>query len=438
MTGFIALSRGRNLALIIGMLLVSFGLVGCGGQLGKIEISTVDTAIADASTALEAAHEVDAATLASELFESAEANLDAARAAREAKNGDDALRLAYQAIADATHARTHALNITKSSELNATILQKKTETESLREAVAEKKEALAGLQSEMADVRRDGKKLRQKVQELQEQNRELSDTRAAYGAQVAELSDTLEDIQGRAQRAEIEIRNYGKEVSALRRKLEVADQMAREEGYQKRAVIAEIDSLKRQLREQAQIYTDKLAAANQQNAGTKHAEYLKQKAQEARAYVDSQPPLQPLKTGRTSLSTQQIAAGKAALQNWERAWQGRNMNEHLAYYEPHLIADKVVMRESKEHRTKIDLQQLKTDIHEMSTHTWNKVKTDIEVEGESVIGVQRLTRLAAPAADENATELYDIWIREVWMHPAGNDWRIHHEIWQIYENVPNF
>ena len=442
MKRFIALARRRNVTpsgiLFIGMLLVSFGLVGCGGKLGKIEPSAVDTAIADAEMALAAAGDVDAPTLASDLFAAAETNLEAAKTARDEKKGNAALRLAYQAIADATLARTNSMNVTKNSELNASILQKETEAESLRATVDSKKEELAGLHAEMQDIQSEHTQLKQTVRDLQKENRELGDTRAAYGEQVAQLSNTLEEIQGRARRAETNIRNYGREVAELRRKLEVADRRVQEEGYQKRAVIAEIDSLKRQLREQAEIYTEKLVEANQQNAGEKHAEYLKQKAQEARAYVDSQPSLHPTKTGRISLSAEQIAAGKIALSNWERAWHANDLNGHLAYYEPNIIADKVVIHESKEHRSKIDLQQLEADLHQMSTHTWNKAKTDTEVEGESVIGIHRLTRLAMPAADENATELYNIWIREVWMHPVGNDWRIHHEIWQVYENVPNF
>ena len=98
----------------------------------------------------------------------------------------------------------------------------------------------------------------------------------------------------------------------------------------------------------------------------------------------------------------------------------------------------MVIHESKEHRNKIDIQQLQSDLREMNAYTWSKVKTDTQVEGESVIGINRLTRLIAPAADADATALYNIWIREVWMHQVGNTWKIHHEIWQIYENVPNF
>ena len=442
MKRFIALAQKGNVApigvLFMGVLFVSFSLVGCGGKLGRIETSAVDTAITDAETAIAAAEAVDAPVLASDLFESAKSNLEAARKALDEKKGNDALRLAYQAIADATRAQANSMNITKNSELNASILQKKAEAESLRETVNSKKEELSGLQAEMQDVQSEHNQLKQTVRDLQKKNRELGDTRSAYGSQVAQLSGTLTEIQGRARRAETEIRNYGREVAELRRKLDVADRRVKEEGYQKRAVIAEIDSLKRQLREQAQIYTEKLAAASQQNAGAKHAEYLKQKAQEARAYVASQAPLHPTKTGRISLSAEQIAAGKMALGNWEGAWHANNLNGHLAYYEPNIIADKVVIHESKEHRSKIDLQQLEADLHQMSSHSWNKAKADTEVEGESVIGILRLTRLATPAADENATELYNIWIREVWMHQIGNGWKIHHEIWQIYENVPNF
>ena len=82
------------------------------------------------------------------------------------------------------------------------------------------------------------------------------------------------------------------------------------------------------------------------------------------------------KTGRTSLSEAQIATGKTALGNWARAWHAKNLSAHLAYYEPSVIADKVVIRESKEQRSKIDLQQLKSELHQMSTSAWGKAKTE--------------------------------------------------------------
>lgn len=439
MKRFIALPRKNKIALslLIGLILASLGLAGCGGKLGKIETSTVDTAIVNAEAAIAAAQEADAPSLASDLFESAKTNLEAAKTALSEKRGDDALRLAYQATVDARLAQMNSVNVTMNSELNASILQKEAEAKDLRHSLRHKETELAGVQSEIQDIQKDEKQLRQAVHDLQKENRELGNTRAAYGKQVAQLSETLSEIQERAQQAETEIRNYGREVASLRRRLEVADRRVKEEGYQKRAVVAEIDSLRRQLREQAQIYTEKLAEASQASSDTEHAEYLKQKAAEARAYVDSQPALHPTKTGRTSLSEAQIATGKTALGNWARAWHAKNLNAHLAYYEPNLIADKVVIRESKEQRNKIDLQQLKSELHQMSNGAWSKAKTDTEVEGENVIGIHRLTQLATPA-DENTAALYNIWIREVWMHQVGNDWRIHHEIWQIYENVPNF
>ena len=442
MKQFIALSRKSNSVLrrnlLVGLLFVSFGLAGCGGQLGKIEPSTVDTAIADAEAAVTAAREVDAPSLAADAFAAAEANLEAAKSALSEKKGDDALRLAYQATIDARVAQKDAISIAKNAELNAALLRKAAGADELRQTLGDTEQELVDVRTEIQDMYRSSEKLRQTVSELRKKNLDLGKKRETYSAQVAELSETLADIQARARRAETEVRNYGRDVAALHRKLEVAERMAKEEGHQKRAVVAEINELRRQLREQAAIYTEKLAQANQHSSDRQHEEYLQQKAREARAYVDSQPALHPPKTGRTSLSAAQIDAGKVALSNWERAWYRKDLNLHLSYYTPGTVAEKVVIHESKEHRNKIDLQQLQSDLREMNTYAWSKVKTDTQVEGENIIGINRLTRLVAPAADENATALYNIWIREVWMHQVEGTWKIHHETWQIYENVPNF
>ena len=442
MKQFIVLPRKNNFGLrrilIVAMLLVSLALAGCGGKLGKIEPSVVDTAIADAEAAIGAAQDVDAASLAPDAFQAATSNLEAAKTALTEKKGNDALRLAYQATADARLAHRHAINVNKNSKLNATILQKEAGAEKLRQKLSTKETELARVKSEMQTVRGEEDQLNQKIRDLEKTNRELSVTREKYGKQVAELFKTLDDMQTRGKRAETEIRSYGKEISALRRRLDIADKIVKEEGYQKRSAIAEAESLRRQIREQAEIYTKKLAEAGQQGVAAKHADFLKQQAEASRAYVDSKPPLSPAKTGRTSLSTEQIAAGKIALSNWGAAWQSKNLNVHLAHYDHNIVVDKVVIHESKEDRSKIDRQQLESDLREMSAHAWRNVKTDTEVESESLISVQQMSRLVTPAADENATALYNIWIREVWMHQVGNDWKIHHEIWKIFENVPDF
>ena len=442
MKRFIVLQRKYNFALrrilIVAMLLVSLVLAGCGGQLGNIEPSVVDTAIADAEAAIAAAREIDAAALAPDAFQAATSNLAAAKTALTEKKGNDALRLAYQATADARLAHRHAINVNKNSKLNATILQKEAGVAELRQKLSTQEAEFARVKSEMQTARGAEDQLNRKIRDLEKKNRELNITRENYGKQVAELFETLEEMQTRGKRAEVEIRNYGKEISALRRKIDIADKMVKEEGYQKRSAIAEAESLRKQIREQAEIYTQKLAEAGQQGVAAKHAEFLKQQAQASRSYVDSKPPLSPAKTGRTSLSTAQIAAGKAALSNWDAAWQSKNLNVHLAHYDHNIVVDKVVIHESKEDRSKIDRQQLESDLRQMSEHAWRNVKTDTEVESESIINVQQMSRLVAPAADENATALYNIWIREVWMHQVGNDWKIHHEIWKIFENVPDF
>ena len=441
MKRFIALRRGSNLTLdrtlMVWLLLASLTFAGCGGQLGKIEPPVVDTAIAEAEAAIAAARNVDAAVLAPDAFQAANANLEAARAALTEKRGVDALRLAHEASADAKLAHRHAINVAKSSELNAAILEKELSVKEFRQRLQTLEERFSEKESEFQKALRESGQLRHRVQELQIENSELGNTRKAFGKQVSDLSKTLEDTLVRAQRAEEEIRNYGTELSKLRRKLEVADKVAKEEGYQKRAAVAESESLRKQMREQAEIYTKKLAQAGQEDVAAKHAEFTARQAEASRAYVASQPALSPPKTGRTSLSTQQIAAGKAALNNWEGAWQSKNLDTHLAYYDRNIVADKVVIFESKEDRSKIDRQQLESDLRQMRGHTWTKAKFDTEVESESVIGILQLSRLVHPAADENDTALYDVWIREIWMHQVGNSWKVHHEIWKIFERVPN-
>ena len=442
MKQFIALTRTYNFTLrrisIVAMLLVSLAFAGCAGKLGKIEPSVVDTAIADAEAAIAAARDIDAASLAPDVFRSATSNLDAAKTALTEQKGNDALRLAYQATADARLAHRHAINVNKNSKLNATILEKEVGAEKLRQKLSTKETELARAKSEMQSARGEEEQLNQKVRDLEKKNRELTVTLESHGKQVTDLIKTLEEMQAHGKRAETEIRNYGKEVSALRRRIDVADKMVKEEGYQKRSAIAEAESLRKQMREQAEIYTKKLAEAGKQGIAAKHADFLKQQAAASRAYEASKPPLSPAKTGRTSLSTDQIGAGKAALSNWEAAWQGQNLNVHLAYYEHNIVVDKVVIHESKEDRSKIDRQQLESNLRQMSEHAWRHVKTDTEVESQSIISVQQMSRLVTPAADENATALYNIWIREVWMHQVGKDWKIHHEIWKIFENVPDF
>ena len=423
---------------LAALLVISLSVAGCGGQLGTIKPPEVESALAQATSAIEKARAVDAPTLAPDAFESAAANLADAKTALKEKRGNDALRLAYQAAADAKVARKVAADIDKNAALNATVLEKEANAKKLRETLATKEKQLEKAAARIERLSGEEKQLKRQLSKVEKEKRELRNKRESYGKQVAALRESLESLQKRSKRAETEIRNYGKEIAELRRKLEVADRMIREEGHQKRAAIAEAESLRKQLREQAKIYTDKLAAANQRGAAAKHEDYLKEKAAEARAFVQSQQQHQPVKTGRTSLSSEQIAAGKAALSRWNNAWDSQNLAVHLTFYTPNVIADKVVIRESKEHRTKIERGQLEAALRPMREQPWRKIKGSTEVEGESVIGIYRLSRLVVPAEDEDATALYHIWIREVWMHQVGAEWKIHHELWQIYENVPNF
>ena len=159
MKQFIALLRRGNSVLrrnlLLGLLLVLFGLVGCGGKLGEIEPSAVDTAIADAEAAIAAAREVDAPSLAADAFAGAASNLEAAKTALAEKKGGEALRLAYQAISDARISQRNALYIAKNAELNAALLQKAAGADKLRQTLGAKEQELAEVRTEIQVLRRD-------------------------------------------------------------------------------------------------------------------------------------------------------------------------------------------------------------------------------------------------------------------------------------------
>ena len=159
-------------------------------------------------------------------------------------------------------------------------------------------------------------------------------------------------------------------------------------------------------------------------------------AEKARAFATQLPSAKTPRTGRTSLSTAQINAGKAALNNWERAWKGKNMDAHFAFYAPDVTTKHIVVRESKENATTLNMTQFETKLREMNKLAWTKSDTLSEVEQESVIGTYRFSRLVSPAEDEDDTALYELWIREVWTHQVAGKWKIYRETWQVYENIP--
>ncbi len=424
--------------LVCALLIGTLFLTACSGKLGAIESQDVETQLHQAELEIESAREANAASLAFEEFEQAETYLEQAKNALEEKNGIDALKYANQAIAQAKIAKRKAAQNTTNAEYNARILEKDALIMELRKNISSNERERDDLETEVQQLRDTERKLQNNINTLENQNRELVGNQRELQQKVSEVKTTLDSIRTRAAGYENEIKTYGNQLSELTRKVNVADTMMKSANKQKRAAIAETESVKKQMREQAKIFTDKLVAANKKNIAAEHAEYLRKAADEARAFERELHSDEPKRTRRTTLSTQQINAGKAALSRWESSWNSKNLEAHLAYYTPNISANKIVTIESKENKGTLNRGQMETELREMNAQTWKKFDSTVEVEQESVIGTYRYRQLVSAAETEDDTALYDIWFREIWMHQVQGKWKAYREIWQIYKDAPKF
>lgn len=413
-------------------------VAACAGKFGPIESQDVESHLLEAEREIEFAREANAASLAFEEFEQAETFLEQAQDAYKAKNGIDALKFANRAIAQAKLARRKAAQNTTNAEYNAKILEKDALITELRKDLSSNERKRNDLVTEIQQLRDTEKLMQNNIRTLENQNQELVNDQRELQQKLSEVSESLDSIRARATRYENEVKAYGNQVDELKQKIDVTDTMMKSANKQKRAAIAETESVRKQMREQAKIYTDKLTAANKKNIAADHAEYLRKAAAEARAFEKELHKNEPKRTGRTSLSTQQINAGKAALSQWENSWNSKNLDAHLAYYIPNVTANKIVTIESKENQSNLKRGQMETDLRQMNTQAWEKFDTTLEVEQESVIGTYKYRRLVAAAETEDDTALYDIWFREVWIHQVQGKWKAYREIWQIYKDVPKF
>lgn len=431
------IERYRNI-FVYGIILSTIFFAACGGKFGSIQQEDVVTHIQQAEQAVEAARVANAPSLAFKEFEQAETYLDMAIEAQANNNGVDSITYANKAISHAVIAKRIAIQNTVNAEFNASILEKDALIKELRNNITTHERKMRDLETDIRTHLETLTKLNTNIRILENRNRELVDEKGLDQAKVAELSASLKALRTRVANSEADVRNYGNQVKDLKRKLDVADNIANSANRQKRAAIAESESLRKELRQQAKIYTDKLAEAAKKNIVAEHAEYLRKVAAEARAYEKQLHSNEPKRTGRTSLSTEQINAGKTVLSSWENAWNSQNLDAHLGYYVPNITASKIVTRESKENQSKINRSEIESALREMNTQSWKKFDSDFEVEQESVIGSYKYRRLVSPAQTEDDTELYDMWFREIWVHQVQGKWKIYREIWQIYENVPNY
>lgn len=419
-----------------GCLISVLLLVGCGAKLGTIQVEDVNSLIQQADKAINSALEVNAQSLAFEEFEKAETELEKAKEALDKDKGLEALKYANLAITHAQIAKQKALQNTINAETNASILAKDAELVQQQKNINSQNTKIRNLESGLQQHQDTEKERNRRITSLENENREMNNKNRLHLIEVTNLNKSLKSIQTRITRLETELKNYGKQVKDLTRKLDVADSIAKSESRQKRAAIAEAESYKRQMLEQAKNYSAKLAEAQKGNVVAEHQEFLRKQAEKAHAYTRKLDSNKPVRTGRTTLSTQQINAGKSVLRSWDRAWSGTNLKAHLDFYIPNVTINKIAVIESKENQITINRIQFESDLRQMMTQAWQKTEESTEVEQESVIGTYRLSRLVTPAETEDDTALYQLWIREIWAHQVQGKWKIYRETWQIYDNIP--
>ncbi len=425
-------NRIQLFCLLCSLLLI----ISCGGKLGTIQLQDIDPLLLQAETALTFAREVNAQSLAFETYEKAETELEKAKSAKRTKNGVDAIKYANNAITYAKIASRIAIQNTKDVETNANILSRDAKIGELKRQLTAKDTKIVILENDIELLQDSESRLKVTISNLEADKQELVEEQKTHNQKIAELNAFLDSFQARLDQSETNVKNYGLELGKFSLKVDAAETIARTESRLKRAAIAETESVKKQMREQARIFTQKLTESNKQNIAVEHEEFVRRQAEKARAFAAQLPSTKPPRTGRTSLSTAQINAGKTALNKWEKTWKNKNMDAHIAYYAPNVTTNHIVIRESKDNATTLNKTQFEAKLREMNKLAWTKSDALSEVEQESVIGTYRFSRLVSPAENEDDTALYELWIREVWAHQVGGNWKIYRETWQVYENIP--
>ncbi len=428
--------QSYNTMHLLCILLLPLFVIACGGKLGTIEMNDVDSLFSQAEDALNAARDVNAQSLAFETYEQAETELEKAKEALSNKKGVDVIKYANSAITYAKMSKRIAIQNTKDAEANANLLSKDVQIGELRKQITTKDSKLTDLEDNNQLLQESESGLKHTIQKLNVEKQELKNAQTDHNKKIAELNSILNSMQNRVDQLESDVKKYGREHKVLSGKVDAAERIAKTESRLKRAAIAETESVKRQMREQARIFTEKLADTKKRNVAVEHEEFVRKQAEKARAFANQLPSTKSPRTGRTSLSTAQINAGKAALSNWDKAWKSKKLQAHFASYTPNVTINHIVIRESKENASTLNKTQAQTKLREMNSLAWTKSDEFTEVEQDSVIGTYRFSRLVTPAETEDDTAMYELWIREVWAHQVQGKWKIHRETWQVYENIP--
>ena len=410
-------------------------LIACSGSLGKIQLEDVNTVIAQSETAIEQAHLANAQYLASDTLQHAENALTGAKKAVGAKDGLGAMRLAYNALTQAQIAEQEAMYRSQGNGLNAIIKHKEAKIVTLEADIVTADEALEKSRTDVQqlDMQKDQLQadMDQKLQVAEKTHQTILQDYNKAKTEHGALQSRLDMTQTQLFQAQSQVEEQERQIHQLRR--ELADAQSSVEEARKAAAEA-----RTQAAAQVQHYSKHIEQLDQSNVLKRREDTLARKKQEAKAYVQQQHRKKAVRTNSTSLTNEQIASGRAVINDWALAWAAKDMDQHLSKYTQEATLDRTVIRSSNEDQTHLNRLQMVATLKKMIDAEWQETDSKFDTDGESVIATYRFSLLSRNAVNGGVPTLHDLWTREVWVRQVGTEWKIFRESWRIYEAVPRY
>ena len=428
-------TRKKNWLHYTWMCLLPMFLIACSSSLGKIQLEDVNTVIAQSETAIEQARLANAQYLASDTLQQAEDALASAKEAVGARDGLEAMHLAFNALTQAQIAEQEAMYRSQGNGLNAIIKRKEAKIVVLEADLKTADEALEKARTDVQqlDMQKDQLQadMGQKLQESEQAHRKIlqdyNKTRTDHG----DLQSKLDTTQTQLHQAQGQVEEHERQIQQLRRELAGAQSSVEQ------ARKAKTDA-RTQVAAQVQHYSKHIEQLDQSNVLERRGDMLARKKREAKAYVQQQRRKQPIRTNRTSLANEQIASGRAAISDWALAWAAKDLYQHLNKYTQEATLYQTVIRSSNEEQTYLNRIQMADALKKMVNAEWQETDSKFDADGESVIAVYRFSRLSRNVVSGGVPALHDLWTREVWARQVGAEWKIFRESWRIYEAVPRY
>ena len=410
-------------------------LIACSGSLGKIQLEDVNTVIAQSETAIEQAHLANAQYLASDTLQQAENALAGAKKAVGAKDGLGAMRLAYNALTQAQIAEQEAMYRSQGNGLNAIIKHKEAKIVTLEADIVTADEALEKSRTDVQqlDMQKDQLQtdMDQKLQEAEKTHQTILQDYNKAKTEHGNLQLRLDTTQTQLFQAQSQVEEHERQIHQLRR--ELADAQSSVEEARRAAAEA-----RTQAAAQVQHYSKHIEQLDQSNVLKRREDTLARKKQEAKAYVQQQHRKKAVRTNSTSLTNEQIASGRAVINDWALAWAAKDIDQHLSKYTQEATLDRTVIRSSNEDQTHLNRLQMVATLKKMIDAEWQETDSKFDADGESVIATYRFSLLSRNAVSGGVPTLHDLWTREVWVRQVGAEWKIFRESWRIYEAVPRY